>query len=60
MIEEENQFNTIDHFVSDDGNHEIEWLRWNDKETKSVYPTWVCTTHNKLYYTDCIYNAQTE
>lgn len=48
----------LDKFTSDDGKHEVEWLPWDNEEYKATYNTWVCTTHNKLYYADCIFDAQ--
>ncbi len=49
-------------FVSDDGRHTVEWDYWHFKDDLSDVPApaWVCTTHRKLYYIDCIKDAQTD
>lgn len=40
----------IDSFTSDDGNHLVEWRYSEELE----YPTWICITHDKPYYRDCV------
>ncbi len=37
-------------FYSDDGDHYVEW-----RHSKELgYSTWVCVTHRKIYYRDCV------
>ena len=43
----------LDNFDSEDGLHHVEWDYWYDSKNDTSYDTWVCTTHNKQYYSDC-------
>jgi hypothetical protein len=58
LSEQVNEVLEIDQFTSDDGEHEVKWATWRDEYTGDQVWTWVCTTHNKLYYADCVNFAQ--
>jgi hypothetical protein len=46
-------------FISDDGKHTVEWLLWTEPPD-FAYFAWICITHDRLYYVDCINDAQSE
>lgn len=42
--------NILDTFISDDGKHEVVWMRPEDLD----YSLWYCVIHEKNYYLGCV------